>query len=127
MNPAIGAAPIIHASVLTFLRSYAEKAGIKTTEKKIQESMGDMLLVEGEILPLGVKTYAVARDTELNKLLRKTFDLPEPLDLIKILSEAAIQQIDTCVIQWYETCCVDYPGKQHLYLDNRIERGDCVH
>ena len=45
--------------------------------------MGDMPLVEGEILPLGIKTYAVARDTELNKLLRKTFDLPEPLDLIK--------------------------------------------
>ena len=101
---------IIAYFMLTFLRSYAEKAGIKTTEKKIQESMGDMLLVEGEILPLGVKTYAVARDTELNKLLRRTFDLPEPLDLIKILSEAAIQQIDTCVIQWYETCCVDYPG-----------------
>ena len=71
--------------------------------------MGDMLLVEGEILPLGVKTYAVARDTELNKLLRRTFDLPEPLELIKILSETAIQQIDTCVIRWYETCCVDYP------------------
>ena len=101
---------IIAYFMLTFLRSYAEKTGVKTTEKKIQESMGDMLLVEGEILPLGVKTYAVARDTELNKLLRKTFNLPEPLNLIKILSEAAIQQIDTCVIQWYETCCVDYPG-----------------
>src|SRR5665648_406528 len=101
---------IIAYFMLTFLRSYAEKAGIKTTEKKIQESMGDMLLVEGEILPLGVKTYAVARDTELNKLLRKTFDLPEPLDLIKILNEGAVQQIDTCVIQWYENCCVDYPG-----------------
>ena len=101
---------IIAYFMLTFLRSYAEKAGIKTTEKKIQESMGDMLLVEGEILPLGVKTYAVARDTELNKLLRKTFDLPEPLDLIKILNEGAVQQIDTCVTQWYENCCVDYPG-----------------
>ena len=98
---------IIAYFMLTFLRSYAEKAGVKTTEKKIQESMGDMLLVEGEILPLGVKTYAVARDTELNKLLRKTFDLPEPLDLIKILSEGAFQQIDACVIQWYENCFVD--------------------
>jgi transposase len=98
---------IIAYFMLTFLRSYAERAGIKTTEKKIQESMGDMLLVEGEILPLGVKTYAVAGDTELNKLLRRTFDLPEPLDLIKILSEVAIQQIDTCVIRWYETCFGD--------------------
>ena len=100
---------IIAYFMLTFLRSYAEKAGIKTTEKKIQESMGDMLLVEGEILPLGVKTYAVARDTELNKLLRKTFDLPEPLDLIKILNEGSLQQIDACVIKWYKKCCVDSP------------------
>ena len=75
----------------------------------LKESMGDMLLVEGEISPLGVKTYAVARDTELNKLLRKTFDLPEPLDLIKILNESVVQQIDTCVTQWYENCCADYP------------------
>jgi len=97
---------VIAYFMLTFLRSYAEKAGVKTTEKKIQESMGDLLLVEGEILPLGVKTYAVARDTELNKLLRKTFDLPEPPDLIKILSESALQQIDACVIQWYENCFV---------------------
>ena len=79
--------------MLTFLRSYAEKVGVKTTEKKIQESMGDMLLVEGEILPLGVKTYAVARDIELNKLLRRTFDLPEHLDLIKILNEGAIHKL----------------------------------
>jgi len=100
---------IIAYFMLTFLRSYAEKAEIKTTEKKIQESMGDMLLVEGEILPLGVKTYAVARDTELNKLLRKTFDLPEPLDLIKVLSEGSLLQIDACVIRWYKNCCIDSP------------------
>ncbi|MBE3036019.1 MAG: transposase [Candidatus Atribacteria bacterium] len=99
----------IIAYFMLTLRSYAEKAGIKTTEKKIQESMGDMLLVEGEILPLGVKTYAVARDTELNKFLRKTFDLPEPLDLIKILNEGSLQQIDACVIKWYKKCCVDSP------------------
>ena len=98
---------VIAYFMLTFLRSYAEKAGVKTTERKIQESMGDMLLVEGAILPIGVKTYAVARDTELNKLFRQLFDLPEPLDLIKILNEDALQQIDACVIQWYNNCCVD--------------------
>ncbi len=98
---------IIAYFMLTFLRSFAEKAGVKTTEKKIQESMGDMLLVEGEILPLGVKTYAVARDTDLNKLLRKTFDLPEPLDLIKVLNEGALHKIDASVLQWYERCCED--------------------
>jgi len=88
--------------VLAFLRSYAAREGIKTTEKRIQESMGDMLLVEGEILPLGVKTYSVARDTELNKFIRKTFGLPEPVAMIKILNDAVLMQIDECVLQWYE-------------------------
>jgi len=88
--------------VLAFLRSYAAREGIKTTEKRIQESMGDMLLVEGEILPLGVKTYAVARDTGLNKFIRKTFGLPEPAAMIKILNDAVLKQIDECVLQWYE-------------------------
>lgn len=46
--------------VLAFLRSYAVREGVKTTGKRLQESMGDMLLVEEEILPFGVKTYAVA-------------------------------------------------------------------
>jgi len=93
---------VIAYFVLAFLRSYAAEAGIKTTEKKIQESMGDMLLVEGQVLPLEVKTYAVARDTELNKLFRKTFGLPEPLALIKILNDAVLKHIDDCVLRWYE-------------------------
>jgi transposase len=101
--------------VLAFLRVYAEKAGAKTTEKNIQESMGDMLLVEGEILPLGIKTYSVARDTKLNKLLRSTFDLPEPTELIKILNEAVLQQIDTSILNWYKSVCDngrDSPGSK---------------
>lgn len=61
--------------------------------------MGDMLLVEGEILPLGIKTYSVARDTELNKFIRKTFGLPEPVTMIKILNDAVLMQIDECVLQ----------------------------
>jgi len=93
---------VIAYFVLAFLRVYAEKAGVKTTEKNIQENMGDMLLVEGEILPLGIKTYSVARDTKLNKLLRSTFNLPEPTELIKILNEAVLLQIDARVLNWYK-------------------------
>ncbi len=52
---------------------------------QIQESMGDILVVENCILPLGVKTYAIARDTELNVLFRKIFSLPEPRVLIKVI------------------------------------------
>lgn len=68
--------------------------------------MGDLLLVEGEILPLGVKTYSVARDTELNKLLRIAFNFP--IALIKISSEGAINQIYACVI--------NFCGSVHLFL-----------
>lgn len=94
---------IVAYFVLAFLRVYAGKAGVKTTERTIQESMGDMILVEGEILPLGIKTYSVGRDSKLNKILRNTFDLPEPTVLIKILNEAVLQQIDARVLNWYES------------------------
>ena len=93
---------VIAFFVLAFLRAYAAQEGVKTTEKKIRESMGDMLLVENRIMPLGMKTYAIARDTELNQLFRKIFSLPEPLKLIKVLSEAEMAQVDNYVRKWYE-------------------------
>jgi len=93
---------VIAFFVLAFLRSYAEQEGIKTTEKKIQESLGDILLIENEILPLGMKTYAIARDTELNKWLRKNFSLPEPTELIQVLNATETAQIDGYIRTWHE-------------------------
>lgn len=93
---------VIALFILTFLRSYAAQEGIKVTEKKIREGMGDMLLVENRILPLGMKIYAVARDTDLNRLFRKIFSLPEPTKLIKVMSEAEISQVDDYVKKWYK-------------------------
>ena len=88
--------------VLAFLRSYAEKEGIKTMERKIQEGMGDLLLVVNQIMPLGLEVYGLARDTVLNQRFRQLFSLPDPLKLIKKLSEVEIAQVDTYVLQWYE-------------------------
>lgn len=96
--------------VLAFLRSYAEREGVKTTEKQIQESMGDILLVENCILPLGVKTYAIARDTELNVLFRKIFSLPEPRVLIKVMSDSEVAQVDYYVRRWYEAWLKEHPA-----------------
>jgi transposase len=93
---------VIALFVLAFLRFHAGQEGIKTTEKNIQESMGDILLVENQILPLGFKTYGVARDTELNRLFREIFSLPDPLELIKVMSEAEIAKVDDYVRTWYE-------------------------
>jgi transposase len=94
---------VIALFILTFLRSYAEQKGIKTTEKKIQESMGDMLLVENRILPLNMKVYGVARDTRLNRLYREIFSLPDPIALIKVLSETEVARVDDYVRTWYES------------------------
>lgn len=94
---------VIALFVLVFLRSYAAQEGVKTTEKKIQESMGDMLLVENQVLPLGLKVYGLTRDTDLNRLFRGMFSLPDPLKLIKVLNEAEIARVDDCVCAWYES------------------------
>jgi len=88
--------------VLTFMRAYAKQEGVKATEKNIQEGMGDMLLVENTILPLEMKTYGVARDTELNRLFRQTFTLPEPRKLIMVLNAAETAKTDEYVQKWYE-------------------------
>lgn len=74
--------------------------------------MGDMLIVENQILPLGVQSYAVARDSELNRLFRKTFELPEPSELIKILNIQALTRVDECVLRWYENWLKDNPETQ---------------
>ena len=93
---------VIALFVLTFLRSHAEREGVKTTEKQIQESMGDLLLVKTRILPLGLNTYAVARDSDLNRLFRKLFYLPEPNELIRDLGRMEMAHLDEYVQNWYE-------------------------
>lgn len=103
---------VIAFFVLAFLRTHATKAGIKTTEKKIQENMGDMLLVETSILPLGIKTYGLARDTELNRLFRNSFSLPDPFQLIKVLGEAEIELVDHYILSWYEKKLTSNTGTQ---------------
>ncbi len=93
---------VIALFVLTFLRAYAAQEGVKTTEKKIQEDMGDMLLVETQILPLEMKFYGVARDSELNKLFRNIFLLAEPQKIISGMNEAEKSKADHYVLKWSE-------------------------
>jgi transposase len=93
---------VIALFVLAFLRSYAERESIKTTEKKIQESLGDLLLVQNKILPLDLNIYSVGRDCEITQLFRKLFCLPDPLDLIKVLGRIEAESLDDKVKSWYE-------------------------
>jgi len=94
---------VIAFFVLTFMKAYAEQEGIKTTVKKIQEGMGDMLLAESEALPLKLKGYGIARDTELNRLFMNLFSLPDPYEIIRILDEVEIAKVDDYVQSWYES------------------------
>ncbi len=93
---------VIALFILAFLRFYAEQEGVKTTEKKLQESMGDVLLVETTITPLGMKLYGVAGETELEQLFRKIFSLPDPHELIEVLNEAEKAKVTEYVREWYE-------------------------
>jgi hypothetical protein len=72
--------------------------------------MGDMLLVESAILPLGMKAYAVARDTELNKLFRKIFSLPDPTELTQVLNATELAQVDDYVLTWFERWLKEQQG-----------------
>jgi hypothetical protein len=92
-----------HETCPPITTTYAAEEGIKATEKEIQESMGDMLLVESRILPLEMKIHAIARDTALNQLFRKLFSLPEPQMFIEVLNEAETSQIDIYIHKWHET------------------------
>ena len=65
--------------------------------------MGDMLLAESEALPLKLKGYGIARDTELNRLFMNLFSLPDPYEIIRILDEVEIAKVDDYVQSWYES------------------------
>ena len=94
---------VISLFVLTFLRSIMVQDGVKTTEKKLQESMGDMLIVENVIEPLGLKNYAIGRDADLNKRLRAKFQLPNPVELVRVLNDAEFNKVDEYVQIYYDS------------------------
>lgn len=94
---------VISLFVLTFLRSMIGLEGVKTTEKNLQESMGDMLIVENVIEPMGLKNYAIGRDTELNRRLRARFQLPDPVELIRVLNDAEYNKVDEYVQKYYDS------------------------
>lgn len=103
---------VIALFVLTFMRTYANQAGFKVTEKAIQESMGDMLLIENTIQPLGVKSYGVSRDTELNQFFRTIFSLPAPTELIRVLNDAELARIDERVLNWQQAWLQEHQAPQ---------------
>lgn len=93
---------VIALFVLTFMRAQAEQNGIHKTVKDIKEDMGNVIISETRILPIEMKAYGIGRDTDLNKMFRRMFSLPDPVDLIKILIDSEKSRIDEYVINWYK-------------------------
>lgn len=87
--------------VLALLRWTAEeKQFAKTTEKKIQDTLGDMFLSETSIEPLSISSYAVGSDSPFTQWIRDEFNLPNPYEVIEELNYDAELQIDAAISEW---------------------------
>ncbi len=91
---------VIALFVLAFLRFTLKKEGVKIKEKDLQDEMGNLHLVETVVDPLGIKTFAIARDTAVNRLIRELFNLPSPETLIWELNQAEASKISAAVERW---------------------------
>lgn len=52
-----------------------------------------MVIVEGEMEPIGLNVFSVGNDNELNQLFRKAFNLPNPVGIIKRLNEIKYKKL----------------------------------
>lgn len=87
--------------VLALLRWTAEeKKFAKTTEKKIQDTLGDMFISETSIEPLAISSYAVGSDSLFTQWIRDEFDLPNPYEVIEELNSDAELRIDAAISEW---------------------------
>lgn len=89
--------------VLTYMCVVAKDSDVKTTIRKLLESMGDMILAENNIEPLDMKIYTLGRDTELNKFFRNYFKLPDPVIFIDELTEIEFNKLEEYVLKWYKS------------------------
>jgi|WetSurMetagenome_2_1015567.scaffolds.fasta_scaffold67163_1 transposase len=89
--------------VLTFMCAIAKSNDVKTTIRKLLESMGDMILAENNIEPLNMKIYTLGRDTELNRFFRNYFNLPDPIIFINELTKIEFNKLEEYVLKWYKS------------------------
>lgn len=88
---------------LAFVRWYLEeKSGKKMTEAKIQEQFGDMNLSEGMQEPLGLPDYTLGNDTDFLRWIRKEFELPDPLAVIKELNNVIQESLEEAIRLWFQ-------------------------
>ncbi|HEY5588969.1 MAG TPA: transposase, partial [Candidatus Paceibacterota bacterium] len=89
--------------VLTFLRWYAEEQKFtKTSERNIQETLGEMCIVENKIMPIELKIYSVGNTSELSEWVKETFELNDPLKEIEELNAIELAKVDKQIERWIE-------------------------
>ena len=87
--------------VLAFLRWYAEEQNFeKTTERKIQETLGEMCIVENKIMPLEIITYSVGNVSALSEWIKETFELNDPIEEIEKLNATELSKVDELIENW---------------------------
>jgi len=99
---------VLACFVLTFLKFYTKEHGqIKTSEKKIQKELGELLVSEITVSPLEIPFYTTGNETTLTKFIRESFELPDPMEVVKELNEDIFECIDIDINSWYEKWKID--------------------
>lgn len=94
---------IIAYFVLAFLSWYLkEKHGIKMSEKAIQDTLGKINIVEGELSPTGITFCDITGDSELCKKLRNDLNITNPYKSIGYINQISIKNFEIWLSKWYE-------------------------
>jgi len=79
--------------VLAFLRGYAEEQKLtKTSERNIQETLGEMCIVKNKIMPIELKIYSVGNTSKLGKWVKE----------IEELNTIELRKVDKLIERWIE-------------------------
>lgn len=89
--------------VLAFLRWYAEDQKFsKTTERNIQETLGEMCIVENKIMPIEISIYSVGNMSELSEWIKEAFELNNPIEEIEELNLIELAKVSSHLEKWIE-------------------------
>ena len=93
---------IIAYFVLSFLRWYVnEKCNAKTTESKIQNSFGDINIIEGELSPTGITFCEITGDSQFCKIIRDSLGLSNPYSVTRELNAKNIEKFRKWLCNWH--------------------------
>lgn len=97
--------------VLAFLRWYSsDKCNVKMTERTIQNSLGDINIIEGEFCASGITFCGVTGDSQFCKIIREEFKLSDPYQLIRELNQNSLDNFKIWVSKWHKEWDLEQNG-----------------